>query len=70
MGRDDNTPMSGITGGSAPAELWHGYMVRAVRRLPVSAIPLGPPPPLPPQLPVAAAPDEVLPADGNTVVPQ
>jgi penicillin-binding protein 1A len=70
MGRDDNSPMAGITGGSAPAELWHGYMVRAVKRLPVSIIPLGPPPPLPPQLPVTPSPDGVAPADGNAAVSQ
>ncbi len=26
MGRDDDTPMKGITGGSAPAEFWRTYM--------------------------------------------
>jgi len=44
MGRDDNTPMRRITGGSAPAELWRGVMLTAMRRLPTSAIPPGPPP--------------------------
>jgi penicillin-binding protein 1A len=50
MGRDDNRPMGRVTGGSAPAELWRGYMVQAVRRIPKGPIPIGPlpPPPLPP----------------------
>jgi penicillin-binding protein 1A len=47
MGRDDNSPMRGITGGIAPAQFWHAFMVRAVRRLPVTAIPPGPAAPLP-----------------------
>jgi penicillin-binding protein 1A len=42
MGRDDNTSMRGITGGSAPAELWRAYMRTALARLPHSAIPPGP----------------------------
>ena len=41
MGRDDNAPMRGITGGSAPAAFWHAFMVRAVHRLPVTSIPYG-----------------------------
>jgi penicillin-binding protein 1A len=52
MGRDDAAPMRGVTGGSAPAELWRAYMVRAVRRFPVTAIPFGPPAPTPPPAPV------------------
>ncbi|NIY71668.1 PBP1A family penicillin-binding protein [Marivivens donghaensis] len=30
MGYDDNTPMSGVTGGSLPAEIWHETMVRVL----------------------------------------
>ena len=48
MGRDDAQPMGRITGGTAPAELWKGVMGVAVKRLPVSAIPPGPPAPVPP----------------------
>ncbi len=54
LGRDDNSPMRGITGGSAPAEAWRAFMTSAVRRLPVSAIPPGAPGPAIP--PPAAAP--------------
>ena len=45
MGRDDAQPMRKITGGIAPAELWHNYMAVALKRLPSTAIPPGAPPP-------------------------
>ena len=48
MGRDDNAPMRGITGGSAPTELWRDFMRAALPRLPHGPIPPGPPAPLPP----------------------
>jgi penicillin-binding protein 1A len=47
VGRDDATPMAKITGGSAPVDLWRGFMTAALRRLPYQAIPAGPPPPVP-----------------------
>ena len=43
LGRDDNRPMKGVTGGSLPAEVWKGVMATAVRRLPAGPIPAGPP---------------------------
>ena len=55
MGRDDNTPMRGITGGSAPAELWHAFMVQALSRVPAAPIPPGPPAPAP-VIPVTSPP--------------
>jgi penicillin-binding protein 1A len=61
MGKDDNSPMARITGGSAPAELWRAYMMSAVRRLPNQAIPSGPAPP-------AAAPP-VAPLDQTNAEP-
>jgi penicillin-binding protein 1A len=45
MGRDDATPMVRVTGGTAPAELWHGFMTFALKRLPVTPIPFGAPGP-------------------------
>jgi penicillin-binding protein 1A len=54
MGRDDDTPMRGITGGLAPAEAWRAFMRIALKRTPVTPIPAGPPPPAPAALPVAA----------------
>jgi penicillin-binding protein 1A len=46
MGRDDNSPMRGITGGSAPAEFWKSFMRVALKRRPVASIPVGPPAPV------------------------
>ncbi len=48
VGRDDAAPMRRITGGIAPAALWHDYMRIALKRLPSQAIPPGAPPPAPP----------------------
>jgi len=30
MGYDNNTPLSGVTGGGLPAEIWHETMVRVL----------------------------------------
>jgi penicillin-binding protein 1A len=64
LGRDDDRPMRGVTGGSAPAEFWRAYMTVALKRLPTTAIPAGPPPPIaaPAALPVAAAAEPTDPA--------
>jgi penicillin-binding protein 1A len=40
-GRDDNTVMKRVTGGGAPAEIWHGFMLQALPRLKTQAIPGG-----------------------------
>ena len=40
MGYDDNTPLSGVTGGSLPAEIWHEVMVRVNEGLPVRELPM------------------------------
>jgi penicillin-binding protein 1A len=47
VGKDDNTPMRKVTGGGAPAAIWHNYMTQALPRLAVQPIPGGdaPPPP-------------------------
>jgi penicillin-binding protein 1A len=44
VGRDDNTPMKRVTGGSSPAEIWYGFMAAALPRLNVQAIPGDPVP--------------------------
>jgi penicillin-binding protein 1A len=72
MGRDDNASMRNITGGIGPADLWHNYMAKALKRVPRLAIPAGPPPP-PPPLPApglmpAAAPGAPG-APGSPVTP-
>jgi penicillin-binding protein 1A len=38
-GRDDNTPMRKVTGGSSPAEIWRAFMAASLPRLNVQAIP-------------------------------
>ena len=62
MGKDDDTPMRGITGGSAPAEFWRGYMRAELRRGLAQPIPPGPPPPAPLTPPETPASNAVLPA--------
>jgi penicillin-binding protein 1A len=47
VGKDDNRPMRRVTGGGAPAAIWHDYMTAALPRLKVAPIPGGdfaPPP--------------------------
>ncbi len=39
MGYDDNTPLSGTTGGGLPAEIWRETMTRVEDGLPVSPLP-------------------------------
>jgi penicillin-binding protein 1A len=56
MGYDDNTPLTGVTGGGLPAEIWHEVMVRVHEGLPSTPLPMIiPAPRLPPQV---AAPSE------------
>jgi penicillin-binding protein 1A len=40
MGYDDNQPLSGVTGGGLPAEIWHEVMVRISEDLPVTPLPM------------------------------
>jgi 1A family penicillin-binding protein len=40
MGYDDNTPLSGVTGGGLPAEIWRETMVRVHEGLPVRPLPM------------------------------
>jgi len=43
VGRDNNTPMKAVTGGTFPARIWKTFMSSALPRLRVSAIPGGEP---------------------------
>ncbi|KQR53288.1 transglycosylase domain-containing protein [Brevundimonas sp. Leaf168] len=45
VGKDDNTAMRDVTGGSSPAAIWKGFMEAALPRLDAPAIPNGPPMP-------------------------
>ena len=58
MGYDDNTPLTGVTGGGLPAEIWREVMVRLHRGLPPRALDSTPPGPASPRDAgaVAAAP--------------
>jgi penicillin-binding protein 1A len=68
MGRDDARPMARIGGSGAPSEMWRTFMTTALKRVPVQAIPFGPPAPVaPPPVQVAAQPD--LPAETLTEQP-
>jgi len=69
MGRDDDAPMRGVTGGSAPAEAWHAYMREALPRANVQAIPPGPPAPPPVLVPVSTD-ASLSPADAGPTEPQ
>jgi penicillin-binding protein 1A len=49
MGYDDNTPLTGVTGGGLPAEIWREVMLRVHEGVPVSSLPMFVPAPrLPP----------------------
>ncbi|MGB0439683.1 MAG: transglycosylase domain-containing protein, partial [Paracoccaceae bacterium] len=61
MGYDDNTPLTGVTGGGLPAEIWRETMIRVHEGLPVNPLPkvvpakpAPPPPPPPPSKPESA----------------
>ncbi|QIE46649.1 penicillin-binding protein [Pseudohalocynthiibacter aestuariivivens] len=40
MGYDDNTPLTGVTGGGLPAEIWHETMIRVDEGVPVRPLPM------------------------------
>jgi 1A family penicillin-binding protein len=46
MGYDDNTPLTGVTGGGLPAEIWRETMLRVHEGLPVHALPMRQPAPV------------------------
>ena len=51
MGYDDNKPLTGVTGGGIPAEIWHEVMVRVNEGVPPKPLPLIVPEPKQPPLP-------------------
>ncbi len=67
MGYDDNKPLTGVTGGGIPAEIWHEVMVRVNDGVPPKPLPLIVPeakaPPLPGTEPTPLPPGAV--ADGG-----
>ncbi|MCG8441901.1 MAG: PBP1A family penicillin-binding protein [Caulobacterales bacterium] len=40
VGNDDHTPMRNVTGGTLPARIWRGFMIRALAGAPVRALDL------------------------------
>lgn len=40
MGYDDNTPLTGVTGGGLPAEIWHEVMLRVHEGVPPKPLPM------------------------------
>jgi len=57
MGYDDNTPLSGVTGGGLPAEIWHAVMAKVEAGAPANPLPMI----RPEDLPAPAFPDATLP---------
>lgn len=43
MGYDDNTPLTGVTGGGLPAEIWRETMTRVHQGLPIRPLPMDTP---------------------------
>jgi 1A family penicillin-binding protein len=60
MGYDDNTPLTGVTGGGLPAEIWREVMLRVTDGQPVRPLPMVPPDV--PSATAAAAPTASVPA--------
>ena len=51
MGYDDNTPLTGVTGGGLPAEIWRETMQRVHEGLAPNALPMQRPAPIEPRRP-------------------
>jgi len=60
MGYDDNTPLSGVTGGGLPAEIWREVMARVHEGLPDRPLPMTAP----------VAPQMVFQGDVNSLGPE
>ena len=60
MGYDDNTPLTGVTGGGLPAEIWHEVMARIEADAPATPLPMM----SPEELPAPALPDPAFPDPG------
>lgn len=51
MGYDDNKPLTGVTGGGIPADIWHEVMLRVTEGIPSRPLPLIVPQPKQPPMP-------------------
>jgi membrane peptidoglycan carboxypeptidase len=68
MGYDDNTPLSGTTGGGLPAEIWRETMARVEDGLPIRPLPERVPVPQVAAAPAASAPVATVQAAVRNVV--
>lgn len=67
MGYDDNTPLTGVTGGGLPAEIWQAVMARVNEGVPARPLPeRAPEPPMTPAV-VASNAGEAIQQVGETV---
>ena len=57
MGFDDNTPLTGVTGGGLPAQIWQEVMVRVHEGVPVTPLPMDIPAAKDPPVPAYTEPD-------------
>ena len=69
MGYDDNTPLTGVTGGGLPAQIWHEVMVRVHEGVPVTPLPMDIPTPKSPPVPTYAE-EAPTPVDVSPNAPQ
>ncbi len=66
MGYDDNSPLTGVTGGGLPAEIWHEVMAGVQEGLEPTPLPMIRPEDLPQSVPTAPTfAGEVFQADGD-----
>lgn len=68
MGYDDNTPLSGVTGGGLPAEIWQETMVRVHEGIDPKPLPMLRPTPRPAPAPVQSAPQRRAPQPSNNPI--
>ncbi len=61
MGYDDNTPLTGVTGGGLPAQIWQEVMVRVHEGVPVTPLPMDIPAPKDPPVATYAEPAQQSP---------
>ncbi|MGQ0566551.1 MAG: transglycosylase domain-containing protein [Gemmobacter sp.] len=69
MGYDDNTPLTGVTGGGLPAQIWQEVMVRVHEGVPVSPLPMEIPAPRKPPVPQTYTEEAPQPVDAATPQP-
>jgi membrane peptidoglycan carboxypeptidase len=66
MGYDDNSPLTGVTGGGLPSEIWHEVMIRVHEGLPPRGLPMiAPTPKAQPAAPESAPTPAPRPRRGN-----